>query len=82
MDLDLDEVDASDAPPADPDRGTEHTLDDFNVGDLVLVWQARTWWHGKVVYKSRVGSTLSVRFTGARDQISGILPQNVKHAER
>jgi hypothetical protein len=83
MDLGLDDVEAAGAAddrPVHPEIGTGHKAGDFVVGDLVLVWYMRSWWHGKVTYKSRTG-TLSVRFTGARNPVAGVLPKHVKHAE-
>lgn len=80
FDLDLDELNDVDAPPDDPDHGTGYTVDDFNVGDRVLMWLHRTWWHAKVCYKSRAG-TLSVRLVGSRDAVSGILPDQLKPDE-
>ena len=78
LQLDLSEVEAVDA-PVDRERGTGLGMDDFAIGDIVQVWHARTWWHGKVVYKARVG-TLSVRLTGSRNPMTGIQPNQVKHA--
>ena len=79
MDLELSEVDAAGAAPHDPELGAGYSFADFNVGDLVQVWHARTWWHGKITYKSR-SQTLSVRMVGSRDAITGILPKDVKPA--
>jgi hypothetical protein len=45
-----------------------------------MVCYMHSWWHGKVTYKSRMG-TLSVRFTGARNPVAGVLPKLVNHAE-
>lgn len=64
-------------PPIDDAQG----FDDINVGDRVEVWHARTWWHGKITYKSRVKQTINVRFTGSRDSVTGILPRNIKPAD-
>jgi len=80
MDLDLDEIDWADAPPADPDRGSGFVFDDFNVRDKVLVWRNRTWWSATVTYKSRSG-TLSVRMLGSNTSLSGILPKHTKLAD-
>jgi hypothetical protein len=79
LDLDLDEIDYADAPPADPDRGTGFVFSDFSVGDKVQVWHHRDWWHGKVAYKSRA-ETLSVRMIGDSAALSGILPKHTKPA--
>lgn len=82
LDLELDEAEAADAVgvgPANPDRGTGFTCDDFNIGDMVSVWYMRSWWHAKLLYKARAG-TLTVRLTGARDRMTGILPKHVKPA--
>jgi hypothetical protein len=79
MDLELDDIDMEDAPPADPDHGTGFVFADFNIGDKVLVWHLRDWWHGKVWYKSRIRQTLSVRLLGSNSALTGILPKHTKH---
>ena len=79
MNLDLDEVDAADAGPRDPDLGSGFTIDDFQSGDKVLVWQSRTWWHAKVRYKLRNG-TISVRLVGANANLPPVLPKFMKPA--
>ena len=78
MELDLEEIDMSEV-PIYPARGTGFGPDDFHVGQRVLVWQARTWWHGKIIYKARSG-LLTVRFVGAGVGTSGILAEHVKPA--
>lgn len=83
MDLDLDDVDPMESiliGPIDPDRGTGHKYADFSVGDAVEVWQARSWWHGKITYKSNLYETLTIRFVGAKDATSHILPKNARPA--
>jgi hypothetical protein len=74
MDPLLDELDLTDAPPA---AAAIDDIDAFEVGQKVQVWKARTWWYGKVTYKSRAGS-LSVRFVGARNAETGIMPSMVR----
>lgn len=76
MDLDLVEVDVANAGPALV-VGTGFRSEDFDVGDQVEIWHMRSWWAGKVTYKSRAG-TLSVRFVGARDALTGIAPSTVR----
>ncbi|MDR3548410.1 MAG: hypothetical protein P4M11_09140, partial [Candidatus Pacebacteria bacterium] len=41
----LDDLDENDPElgPLDPERGTGHQLDDFNLLDEVQVWHANTW---------------------------------------
>jgi hypothetical protein len=77
MELDLDELDAA-AAPMDVDRGTGFEFDDFHIGDKVEVWYMRSWWHGRVTYLARATQTLSVRLTGSRDPMAGILPKHAK----
>jgi len=79
LDLDLDDIDLIDAPPADPDRGSGFVFHDFNVGDKVLVWRHRVWWNAKVTYKSRAG-TISVRIFASDTAWSGVLPKLIKPA--
>jgi hypothetical protein len=79
LDLDLDDVDLIDAPPADRDRGSGFVFDDFDLGDKVLVWRHRVWWNAKVTYKSRAG-TLSVRIFASDTAWSGVLPKHIKPA--
>lgn len=77
MELDLDAVlpgDEEDNLP-DPLHGTGMSSDDFVVGDMLRVWLARTWWHARLLYKSRDG-TFAVRLVGARDRTTGVLPQH------
>ena len=76
MQLALSEIEAVEV-PIDPERGTGMTFDDFDVGDDVQVWHARTWWPGRITYKSRAG-TFSVRIVAMRDSIAGFQPNQVK----
>lgn len=78
MDLELDEVDPSEVGPIDSHDGTGCVFDDFEPGDRVEVWHARSWWSGTVTYKSRVAGTLSIRMVGARDSTAGFVPSMVR----
>jgi hypothetical protein len=79
LQLDLDPLQVGDA-PFDLEEGTGMTVADFAVGDQVEVWHVRTWWHGKVIYKS-VRGTLNVRLKGAGESMNGLLPTQIKHKQ-
>lgn len=81
MDLNLEELaDYADPmiPPIDPARGTGFSFEYFIVGDVIKVWYMSSWWHAKVIYKSGLNQTLTVRMIGSRDSISGIQPKHCK----
>ena len=68
MNLVLEEIDLSDAAPAHHAPAAE-----FEVGQAVQPWHARTWWYGKITYKTRAG-TYNVRVVGAREAITEVIP--------
>lgn len=82
MELDLDELNGEEdsAPPADPELGSGYRYNDFAVGDKVQIWYHGSWWSCKIIYKSALNETLTVRPTGSRESISSVLPRHTKPA--
>lgn len=79
MELNLDEVgEDPDAAPADPELGSGYRYTDFAVGDKVVTWYHGSWWACKIIYMSEANQTLTVRPTGSRDSISGVLARHTK----